>query len=499
MAAMAAVDLGAQSGRVALGAFDGERLSVEEVHRFPNVPVLAGGRLSWDILRLYEDILDGLTAAGLVADVDSVGIDTWGVDFGLLDRQGRLVQNPVHHRDRRTDGVMDTLFAEVPAREIYERTGVQLMPINTLVQLYAAVQSEDAALDIANRLLLIPDLLNYWLCGVIACEYTNATTTQCLDAGTREWATDLLERLRIPTRLFTEVVRPATVVDALLDEVADRTRLRRAVVAVPATHDTASAVAAVPVRSPSAVYISAGTWALVGLELREALIDDRSLRANLTNEGGIDGTVRLLRNVNGFWLVEESRRWWASQGRSLEIGELLESAAEAPPLRSLVDPDAPELLRPGPLPELIQAHCRRTEQPVPEEPGAVVRCILESLALKFRRTIDLLASVAGVTPPEVHVVGGGARNRLLCQWTADATGLPVLAGPEEATVVGNLLAQAIALGEIKSLEQGREVVRASFALVAYEPADQDAWDEAYGRFEELLSSHTTAAPEAVAP
>lgn len=484
---MAAVDLGAQSGRVAFGNFDGDRLSVVEVHRFPNIPVRTRGTLHWDVLRLYEEVLEGLTAvAGMSKAVDSVGVDSWGVDFGLLDRDGRLVQNPVHHRDRRTEGAMDGLFAEVPAREIYERTGIQLMPINTLVQLFAAVTADERSLEIAETLLLIPDLLHYWLSGVAACEFTNATTTQCLDPRAQAWATDLLERLRIPAGVFPEVVRPATILGALLDEVAERTSLRGVVVVAPATHDTASAVAAVPFRKGGSAYISAGTWSLVGMELDAPLIDDNAFSANLTNEGGIDGSVRLLRNVNGLWLVHECQRAWAVEGTSLGFDELVHLAEHAPAFVSFIDPDDPAFLAPGAMPGRIRDFCARTSQPVPEEPGAVIRCILESLALKFRFTIELLARVTGMSPPEVHIVGGGARNRLLCQCTSDATGLPVLAGPEEATVVGNLLGQAIALGELTSLEDARTVVRSSFEPTLYEPTRQADWIQANTRFEAIL-------------
>lgn len=499
MTAMVAVDLGAQSGRVAIGELDGERLSVAEVHRFPNVPVQTRGTLSWDVLRLYEEVLEGLTAASRrTTSVDSVGVDTWGVDFALLDRDGRLVQNPVHHRDRRTEGAMEALFAEVPAREIYERTGIQLMPINTLVQLYAAVRANEPALEIAETLLLIPDLLSYWLSGVAACEFTNATTTQCLDPRTQAWARDLLDRLRIPTGAFPEVIRPATVVAALLDEVAERTRLHRAVVVAPATHDTASAVAAVPFRHRGSAYVSAGTWSLVGVELPAPLIDDRTFASNLTNEGGIDGTVRLLRNVNGLWLMHECLRFWASHGNPLEVSELVSLAEVAAPLRSFIDPNDPVFLPPGDMPERIRDFCARTGQLVPDEPGAVARCIFESLALKFRHTLDLLTDVTGVAPPEIHVVGGGARNRLLCQWTADTTGLLVLAGPEEATLVGNLVAQAMALGELDSLGDAREVVRASFEPTPYEPAQQPEWEQAYARFETIVDSPDRDAASEVA-
>ncbi len=489
MATMAAVDVGAQSGRVALGQFDGERLSVAEVHRFPNVPVRVHGTLHWDVLRLYEEILEGLSAAARETSgrVDSVGIDTWGVDFALLDRAGRLVQNPVHHRDRRTEGTMERVFARVPARELYERTGIQLMPINTLFQLFAMAAAEDPALEIADTLLLIPDLFHYWLSGVAACELTNATTSQCLDPRAQAWAVDVLERLGIPCRVFAEVVRPATVLGALLEEVAERTHLRRTVVVAPATHDTGSAVAAVPFRSPDAVYISSGTWSLVGIELAAPLIDDRTFAANLTNEGGAAGTFRLLRNVNGLWLLHECRRAWAQEGKAWEFADLVGMAEQASPLRSLIDPNDPAFLAPGDMPNRIREFCAATRQEVPQEAAAVVRCVLESLALKYRQTIELLEAATGVAPPEIHVVGGGARNQLLCRWTANATGVPVLAGPEEATEIGNLAVQAIALGELASLAEAREVVRVSFAPAVYEPDDRGPWDEAYARFESIAA------------
>jgi rhamnulokinase len=499
MTTIAAVDLGAQSGRVAVGTLDGDRLSVNEVHRFPNVPVEANGTLYWDPLRLFDEIQIGLAAAGSSsADVASVGIDSWGVDYGLLDGQGRLIENPVHHRDRRTDGATDALFAEVPAREIYERTGIQRMPINTLIQLYAAVRAGEASLEIADVLLLIPDLFHFWLSGVATSEYTNATTTQCLDPRAQAWATGLLERLRLPATLLPELVRPATPLGSLLPEVAARTRLRRAVVVAPATHDTASAVTAVPFRQRSSVYISAGTWSLVGMELDAPLITDEAFAANLTNEGGIDGTVRLLKNVNGMWLVHECQRAWADEGDVLSFEELVQLAEAARPLVSLMDPDEPLLMQPGSMPERIRQACAQVAEPEPVGPGAIVRCVVESLALKYRHTIELLSEVTGAVPAELHIVGGGARNALLCQATADATGLTVLAGPEEATVVGNLLGQAIALGELSSLEDARAVVRASFAPRVFEPSGRKQWEAAHERFAGILRGGTQAEDREVA-
>ncbi|HEY1367804.1 MAG TPA: rhamnulokinase family protein [Gaiellaceae bacterium] len=494
-ATLAAVDIGGQSGRVALGRFDGERLSVAEVHRFPNGPVRVHGTLHWDVLRLFEGVLDGLRAAGRETNgrLASVGVDTWGVDFALLDRAGRLVQNPVHHRDARSERGFERALSLVPARELYERTGIQLIPLDTVFQLAAMVGDEDPALKAAETLLLVPDLLQYWLCGFVGCELTNATTTACFDPRAGAWDTALLERLGVPPRLFGDVVPPGTQLGVLRDAVADDTRLHDVTVVAPATHDTASAVASIPFREPGAAYVSAGTWSLVGLELPAPLIDDRTFAANLTNEGGAAGTTRLLRNVAGLWLLHECRRAWTAEGSDWSFAELVAMAEEAPPLRALVDPDDPALATPGDMPERIREVCTRTGQEPPETPGELVRCVLESIALAHRRALELLAEATGAPPPEVHVVGGGSRNPLLCQWTADAAALPVLAGPEEATVVGNLIVQAMALGELGSLDEGRELVRASFEPTPYEPRPGDGWDDAFGRFRQLR------AVEAVAP
>jgi rhamnulokinase len=373
------------------------------------------------------------------------------------------------------------------------------MPINSVFQLGSMMAADDPALETARTLLLVPDLLHYWLSGVVASEQTNATTTACFDARAGEWAVDLLERLGIPPPLFPEVVAPATVLGPLRDEVAEETALRGTAVVAPATHDTASAVASVPFRRPGAAYISAGTWSLVGLELTEPLIDDRTFSANLTNEGGVEGTVRLLRNVTGLWLLHECRRAWALEGLDLGFDELVAMAGEAAALRSLVDPNDPTFATPGDMPGRIRAFCAGTGQEPPETPGEVARCALESIALSHRHAIGLLREAAGADPPEIHVVGGGARNPLLCRWTADATGLPVLAGPEEATAIGNLVVQALALGELRSLEEAREVVRASFAPTLYEPSKHAVWEEAYGRFEAIGSANGRPAQEVLAP
>jgi rhamnulokinase len=477
---MVAVDLGAQSGRVAIGRYDGERLAVSEVHRFANVPVRTRGTLHWDILRLYGDVLDGLQAARREAGaVDSIGVDSWAVDFGLLDRQGRLVQNPVHYRDARRAGAFERVLAEVSAHDLYERTGIQLIPINTVFELAAMVAERDPALDVAETLLLVPDLLHYWLGAAPVAEFTNATTTQCLDPRAGTWALDVLERLGIPARLFRDVVPPATV----LGPPAADLGLGHAKIVAGATHDTAAAVAAVPFRRPDSVYISAGTWSLVGLEVDHPVIDERTRTANLTNEGGVAGTFRLLRNVTGLWLVHECRRAWELEGSRYEFDDLVSLAQEAPPLRSFIDPNDPVFAEPGDMPQRVRDFCAATRQPEPEDPAAIIRCILESLALEHSRAIELLREATGAAPTEVHVVGGGARNELLCRWTAEAAGLPVVAGPVEATVIGNLAVQALALGELASLEEARDVIRASFEQTVYEPEGSAVWREARERFE----------------
>jgi rhamnulokinase len=468
-ATMVAVDLGAQSGRVAVGRFDGERLSVEEVHRFPNEPVLVDGLLQWDVLALYREVLAGLRAARARAGhVDSIGVDSWAIDFGLLDARGRLVRNPVHYRDARRAAAYEPALAQIPARELYERTGIQLMPINTLFELAAMAAEPDPALEIAAILLLVPDLLHAWLCGARVAEFTNATTTQCFDPRAGDWARDLVERVGAPSHLLPEVVPPGTVVG---------THDGASVVAG-ATHDTAAAVAAVPFRRAGSAYVSAGTWSLVGVEVPRPAIDDRTFAANLTNEGGVDGTTRLLRNVAGLWLLHESRDVVA-------VDRVVELAAAAEPLRSLVDPNDPVFAEPGDMPARIRDYCARTGQDEPADPAALARCILESLALKHAQTLDLLREAADASPAEVHVVGGGAQNELLCRWTANASGLPVLAGPVEATVHGNLAVQAMALGELASLEDAREVVRRSVEPTVYEPETDAAWREARERFDAL--------------
>jgi rhamnulokinase len=486
MTTMAAVDLGAQSGRVAVGRLEGGRLDVSEVHRFANVPLRVGGRLQWDVRGLHRDVLDGLRAAARDATIESLAVDSWAVDFGLLDRSGHLLENPVHYRDTRRAAAFEGVLARVPSRELYERTGIQLIPINTVFELAAMAAEHDPALEVAQTLLLVPDLFHYWLCGSRTTELTNATTTQCFDPRAGAWADDLLERLDVPSGLLPEIVQPGTALGPVAAEVTEATGLGSATVIAVATHDTGSAVAAVPFRSAGSAFLSVGTWSLVGVEVDRPVITDGTFGANLTNEGGVAGTFRLLRNVTGLWLLHECRRSWSLEGDERSFEELIGLARSSPALRSLIDPDDPAFAEPGDMPSRVAGFCARTGQPEPADAGATVRCILESLALKHAEVVDLLTETTARRPTELHVVGGGARNELLCRWTAEAAGLPVIAGPEEATVLGNLLVQAMALDEISSLEEARDVVRGSCTTAEYEPSGSEEWREARERFGGLI-------------
>ena len=485
MATMAAVDLGAQSGRVALGRFDGEKLAVTEAHRFANVPVESGGSLRWNAEELRRNVLDGLRAAARDGAVDSVAVDSWAVDFGLVDSEDRLLEDPVHYRDTRRAAAFRAVLERVPARHLYDRTGIQLLPINTVFELAAMAADDDPALRAADRLLLMPDLFHLWLCGSRTTELTNATTTQCYDPIAGRWAEDVLDRLEIPAEIFPDVVTPGTTLGPVTAETASQTGLGQATVIAVATHDTGSAVAGAPLGSRGSIFLSVGTWSLVGSELDGPLINDETFDANLTNEGGVAGTTRLLRNVTGLWLLHECRRTWADQGQELSFEQLVELARSAAAFGPLIDPNAPAFLEPGDMPQRIADYCTATGQTRPEGVGEIVRCALESLALKHAETVDLLHGITGVQPRELHVLGGGARNDLLCQWTADACALPVLAGPEEATLLGNLVVQAMTLGELASIDEARVVVRNSFSPTVHEPRADPRWAEARERFAAL--------------
>jgi rhamnulokinase len=478
-----AIDLGAESGRGVLGSFDGQRISLDVVHRFPNGPVQTLDTFHWDVLRLHAEILNTLRAA---KGIDSVGVDTWGVDFALLGRNGILLGNPRHYRDPHTEGVMEVAFQRVPRQTIYRRTGLQFMRINSLYQLLAMQRDRSPLLDAAESILFMPDLFHYFLTGTKVNEYTDASTSQLLDPQTRTWATDLIGAFGLPAKMFCPVVQPGTDLGPLRPSVAVDVELPAVPVIAPATHDTGSAVAAVPARGDSWAFISSGTWSLLGTELPQPLVTDAALAANFTNEGGVAGTTRHLKNIMGLWLVQECRRWWERAGQLYTYGELVRLAEVAPPFASLVDPDDPAFLLPPNMPTAVADCCRNAGQLVPTDPGPVVRCCLESLALKYRYVLTKLEGLIGRRLDVIHVVGGGSQNSLLCQWTADACGRPVLAGPVEATALGNVVVQAMGLGLIGSLAEGREVVRQSVEVTTYEPRDTGRWDEQYGPFVNLV-------------
>ncbi|MFE9642956.1 rhamnulokinase family protein [Streptomyces sp. NPDC006365] len=473
--AYAAVDLGASSGRVMVGRVGPDSLGLTEAHRFPNRPVRTPEGLRWDILALYAGVLDGLRTAG---QVDSVGIDSWAVDYGLLDADGALLGNPVHYRDTRTEGVAEKVWATVPAVELYARTGLQYAPFNTLYQLAAA--RESAQLAHAKRLLLIPDLLTYWLTGEAGTELTNASTTQLIDPRTREWAHDVASRLGIDLGLFAPLRRPGDPAGLLRPEVLEETGMTGPVpVTTVGSHDTASAVAAVPATGGERfAYICTGTWSLAGLELDAPVLTEAGRAANFTNELGLDGTVRYLRNIMGLWLLQECLRAWGDP----ELTELLRAAADVPPLRSVVDAGDAAFLAPGRMPARIADACRDSGQPVPESPAEITRCILDSLALAHRRAVTEAQALADHPVDTVHIVGGGTRNALLCQLTADACGLPVVAGPAEAAALGNVLVQARADGLVGDRTAMRQLLARTQPLERYEPrGDTAAWRAAEAR------------------
>lgn len=485
------VDFGAESGRVIAGLWDGKRIQIEELHRFPNGPVLMGNSLRWDVVRLWAEVQAGLTLAAkrFGSSIVSVGADTWGVDFVLLDKHEEMLGQPYHYRDARTRGMLDEAFKRVPRADIFAATGLQFMELNTLYQLLAWQKSNPELLTAAETFLMMPDFMHWCLCGSRVVEFTNATTSQCVHPTKRDWAFDLMGKFGLPTKMFPKIVPPGTNLGALRENVAEKTGLPRIKVVAPPTHDTASAVAGVPTtRTGKAnwAYISSGTWSLIGAEVQKAQLSPRALELNYTNEGGIDGTYRLLKNVTGLWLVQQCRRAFEAHGRKYDYVELTRMAGEAPALRSFVDPDDARFMNPPDMPAAIQSYCRDTGQPVPETDAALVRCALESLALKYRATLAGLEELTGEKVEIIHVVGGGSQNRFLNQFTADACNRLVHAGPVEATALGNLLSQVRADGELKNLSEMRAVVRASTQVSEFTPVDKAAWDDAFGKYSALL-------------
>lgn len=476
-----AVDLGAESGRVMRVSLESDLFTLGEVHRFANTPVKVRKTLYWNILELFRNVTRGV-GKGLDELKDrplSLGVDTWAVDFAFLDASGDLLGAPVHYRDSRTDGVMPHLFERISREDLFSETGIQMMPINTAFQLMSLVAQGHPQLDAAKTFLTVPDLLNYWLTGEKACEYTNATTTQLVSATSRDWSPHVLGALGLSPDLFPPIVQPGTSLG----------EYRGVRVIAPATHDTGSAVVGVPAEGETFAYISSGTWSLVGIEMNTPVLSKDAREANLTNEGGAGGTIRLLKNVMGLWVVQQCREHFQKQH---SYAELVALAEEVEPLRSLVNINHPDFLKPGDHPTLIREHCKRTNQPMPETPGEVVRCALDSLALAYRAVIDDLERVSGKSVEVIHIVGGGSRNALLNQLTADATGRPVIAGPAEATVLGNAAVQFITLGKLGSIREARSLISKSLnaqnALVHFEPRATSQYEDAFGRYQALTET-----------
>lgn len=483
-----AVDMGASSGRHVAGLFDGRRIELAEVHRFENGPTHAANHMYWDLLRQWTHVKDGLrlAASKYGSRVASVGVDTWGVDFILLGRGDEILGNPYHYRDARTNGILERAFAVVPRAEIFDRTGLQFMQFNTLFQLLAMKERKSPLLDVAQSLLMMPDAFHWLLTGEKANEFTDASTTQCYDPRGRAWAVDLFDRFGIPRHILGPIAQPGTRLGPLRREVAEDANLTNVDVILPGTHDTASAVMAVPTASktgkPDWCYISSGTWSLMGVETAEPVVSDLCGKLNFTNEGGVGGTTRLLKNIAGLWLVQECRRLWNQQGRNYGWHDLTLLAAQAEPLRAIINPDDASFLSPPDMPAAIRDFCQRTGQSPPQSDGSIIRCALEGLALKYRQVLGWLEQLVGNRIEVIHIVGGGTQNHQLCQMAADACNRPVIAGPIEATAIGNVMMQSVAAGDVSSIAEAREVIRNSFSVEHYRPQNAAAWDGVYERF-----------------
>jgi rhamnulokinase len=486
-----AVDLGAGSGRVLAGEFDGARIELKELNRFENKPVELPNGWHWNITSLYQNILDGLKiAAGEYGDAAiSVGVDTWGVDYALLDKNGAMLGLPYQYRDSRTDGMMDAAYSKVPKKEIYEATGIQFMFFNSIFQLLAEVESGGGAIDAAEDLLFVPDLLSYWLSGEKSQERSFVSTTQLYNPVTKDWDFGLIEKLGLPRKLFGKITDPGTVLGSLRQSVCEATGFNDLKVVTVAGHDTASAVAAVPSEAATPAYLSSGTWSLMGLELPEPVISEQSFEDAFTNEIGIGGSVRFLKNICGLWLIQESRRYWQSIGEDYSFAQLVALGSEAEPFRSFIDPDDERFTHAGKIPEKICDYCRETDQLVPRTPGEVIRCITEGLALRYGQVWEKLIKYADSPPEVLHIVGGGCQDALLNQFTANALGVTVKAGPIEATGLGNIIAQMMADGTISSLAEGRAIVAASFPVTVFEPVGDEVWQTASEKFSMITNRH----------
>ena len=477
-----ALDFGASGGRAIVGSYDGEVITLTETHRFENIPVTLNTGLCWDIPALMEAVKAGLKKSSEAADIESVGIDTWGVDFGLIGFNGELLENPAHYRDGRTDGIPEDAFKVLAKDIIYSRTGIQVMQINTLYQFLYLAKHRPGLLEKTDKILFMPDLLAYLLTGVKKTEYTIASTSQMLNPFTRDWDYEMLETLGIPARLLCPIYEPPYVSGPVLNDIRSELSIKGINMVSVASHDTASAVLAVPANTSEYAYISSGTWSLFGTETKSPIVNKETEEANFTNEGGIGGKIRFLKNIMGLWLIQEMRREYNREGYTLSYSEIEKEASEAEAFKFHIDPDSIQFLKPGGMRTKIQAYCEESGQPGPQTRGEAMRCIYESLAMKYKYTLAELERLTGVSYKKIHVVGGGVQSALLCQMTADACGLPVVAGPVEATALGNIAAQFIANGVLRDIPHARDVIRKSSQTKVYTPQNSSNWETRYNEY-----------------
>ncbi len=477
-----AFDFGASSGRAIIGCFDGEKITLQEVHRFSNDPVSVGGTVYWDVLRLFHEIKQGIIKAKIAGGFDSIGIDTWGVDFGLIDAEGRLMENPIHYRDTRTVGLVDEAFKTMPKEKLYNITGIQFMELNTLFQLISLKKYRPWMLERADKMLFMPDLFGYMLTGKMCAEYSIASTSQLIDLSNKTWSKEILDAFGIKESIFAPLVQPGTVLGELSKELCEECGVDPVPVISVCGHDTQSAITSVPCEDGDFAFLSSGTWSLFGTELEKPIVNETSLNINITNEGGFDGSTGFLKNIIGLWLIQESRRQWQREGTDYSYAELEKLALAAEPFKCFIDPDAPEFVPHGNIPERVRKFCRKTGQYVPETVGEIMRCIYESLAMKYRLTFKKLKECTERDYPVIHIIGGGTKDGLLCQMTASSCNRTVKAGPIEATVMGNLAVQLMSDGSIENIGQARKIVAASSELKTFEPTDAAAWSGAYENF-----------------
>ena len=477
---------GASSGRAIIGCFDGDKITLEEVHRFSNDPVSVGGTVYWDVLRLFYEIKQGIIKAKIAGGFDSIGIDTWGVDFGLIDSEGKLMENPVHYRDARTVGLVDEAFKTMPKEKLYGITGIQFMELNTLFQLISLKKYRPWMLERADKMLFMPDLFGYMLTGKMCAEYSIASTSQLIDLDKRTWSKEILDAFGIKESVFAPLVQPGTVLGELSKEICEECGVDPVPVISVCGHDTQSAITSVPCEDGDFAFLSSGTWSLFGTELDKPIVNETSMNINITNEGGFDGSTGFLKNIIGLWLIQESRRQWKREGKEYSYADLEKLALAAEPFKCFIDPDAPEFVPHGNIPERVCEFCRKTGQYVPETVGEIMRCIYESLAMKYRLTFEKLRECTERDYPVIHVIGGGTKDGLLCQMTANSCDRTVKAGPIEATVMGNVAVQLMSNGSVKNIGQARKIVAESSELKTFEPKDTDKWAEAYKDFLKII-------------